>query len=87
MEYNISEYISRNKRHQLSKLLNLTESQVKIWFQNRRAKDKRIEKSITEQKQLNYLLSINNSSTNSHLTMKKVSNEKLFNVEHENVTK
>jgi len=49
MEYHISEYISRGKRFQLAELLDLTENQIKIWFQNRRAKDKRIEKAIVEQ--------------------------------------
>ena len=49
MEYHVSEYISRSKRFQLAELLDLTENQIKIWFQNRRAKDKRIEKAICEQ--------------------------------------
>ena len=49
MEYHVSEYISRGKRFQLADLLDLTESQIKIWFQNRRAKDKRIEKAVSEQ--------------------------------------
>lgn len=49
MEYHVSEYISRGKRFQLAELLELTENQIKIWFQNRRAKDKRIEKAIVEQ--------------------------------------
>jgi homeobox protein MSX-2, putative len=49
MEYQIAEYISRGKRLQLADVLDLTENQIKIWFQNRRAKDKRIEKAIMEQ--------------------------------------
>lgn len=49
MEYHVSEYISRGKRFQLAEMLDLTENQIKIWFQNRRAKDKRIEKAIVEQ--------------------------------------
>ena len=49
MEYHVSEYISRGKRFQLAEMLELTENQIKIWFQNRRAKDKRIEKAIVEQ--------------------------------------
>lgn len=49
MEYHLSEYISRGKRFQLADILDLTENQIKIWFQNRRAKDKRIEKAIIEQ--------------------------------------
>ena len=59
MEYQISEYISRSKRFQLAELLDLTESQIKIWFQNRRAKDKRIEKALNEQ-QIKQLLPLPN---------------------------
>lgn len=58
MEYHVSEYISRSKRFQLAELLDLTENQIKIWFQNRRAKDKRIEKAICEQ-QFRYVPSMN----------------------------
>lgn len=35
IEYRQNEYISRNKRFQLADLLNLSENQIKIWFQNR----------------------------------------------------
>ncbi|XP_054152424.1 homeobox protein lin-39-like [Oppia nitens] len=70
MEYHISEYITRGKRFQLAELLDLSENQIKIWFQNRRAKDKRIEKAIVEH-QYRYLsgppftqhLNVSNCST------------------------
>lgn len=35
IEYRQNEYISRNKRFQLADLLDLSENQIKIWFQNR----------------------------------------------------
>jgi homeo-domain-only family protein len=49
VEFGRSEYISRMRRFQLSDSLNMTEAQIKIWFQNRRAKEKRTEKAQVEQ--------------------------------------
>ncbi|OAF69542.1 hypothetical protein A3Q56_02717 [Intoshia linei] len=40
-EFEISKYLSEYRRRKLSKELNLKESQIKVWFQNKRAKIKK----------------------------------------------
>lgn len=47
-EYSTNKYITIRRKTELSNSLDLSERQVKIWFQNRRAKDRKFNKKQDE---------------------------------------
>ncbi|KAJ8405467.1 hypothetical protein AAFF_G00319400 [Aldrovandia affinis] len=50
-EFHYSRYITIRRKAELATTLSLSERQVKIWFQNRRAKERKVNKKKMQQSQ------------------------------------